>query len=80
MLKDYKPHKEPVRWGILHGLIAGITSALVLTVNHYVQHKEFAWVGIISGTTAFIVSAGTGFPVRCYLNMELKRKLSKKSQ
>ena len=80
MLKVFKPHKEPVRWGILHGLIAGITSALVLTVNHYVQHKEFAWVGIISGTTVFIVSVGTGFLVRWYLKKELKRKRGKNSK
>ncbi len=73
MLKNFKPHKEPVKWSLLYGLTAGVTSALVLTVNHYVQHREFAWIGIISGITVFLVSVGLGLYVRWYLKKERKR-------
>jgi len=80
MLKDYKPHKEPIRWSIQFGLVFGFTYALVWTVIHYIQNQEFTWIGIISGIASFFAVVGLGYFIRWYQKKELKRKLSKKSQ
>lgn len=49
MFKIVDSLKEPVKWGVQFGLIYGFTYALGWTIIHYVQYREFTWVGLISG-------------------------------
>ncbi|MBW6464688.1 MAG: hypothetical protein SCJ94_10120 [Bacillota bacterium] len=73
MFKYHRPHKEPVKWGVQFGLIYGFTYALGWTIIHYVQHREFTWVGLISGILAFFISVGLGVFIKWYQQNELKK-------
>ncbi len=74
MFKNVDSRKEPVKWGVQFGLVYGLTYAIGRTIIHYVQHREFTWVGLISGILAFFVSVGLGFFILWYQKKELKRK------
>jgi len=74
MFKNDDSRKEPVKWGVQFGLIYGFTYALGWTIIHYVQHREFTWVGLISGILAFFVSVGLGVFIKWYQKNELKKE------
>lgn len=77
MFKNFRPHKEPVKWGVQFGLIYGFTYALGWTIIHYVQHREFTWVGLISGIFALFVSVGLGVFIKWYQKKELNNDRGK---
>lgn len=65
-----KKNPDPIRQGLMFGLVGGITFAVFGTIFHFYRYREFSSSSIIGGISWFIISMALSF----YVNKAGKSK------